>query len=115
MNYDQTISLKEAFDKFITNGNKETLTEAEEVTMDQLEKKDQATAKKIQRVLGMGQPDAIWDGIHGKIVYFQDQTYSANRHTGSTRLAPSQFKRFSKLPKETRWVEVGRDGVSVGF
>jgi len=113
MKYDETISIMKAFDKYLAEG-KETLKEAEEVSFDSLDKKDQITIKKIQIVLGTKKIDGVWDGIHGKIVDFDDDRQMALPNN-RVRIAGSQFRTWHKMPKEVRWIEIGQRGISVGF
>ena len=116
MKYDDTFSIMKEFDKFVTEAEaeKETLTEAEEVSFDSLDKKDQTTIKKIQIVLGTKKISGVWDGIHGKIVDFDDDRQMAMPNN-NVRIASSQFRVWQKMPKEVRWIEIGQRGISVGF
>ena len=113
MDYNQTLSLKSAFDNYLVE-DRNYLTEAEEVSFDSLDKKDQTTIKKIQIVLGTKKISGVWDGIHGKIVDFDDDRQMAMPNN-NVRIASSQFRVWQKMPKEVRWIEIGQRGISVGF
>ena len=89
--------------------DKKPLTEASEITFDELPGNKQRSVKDFQKILKL-QPIQYWDGIHGVIVMF---TKSPGY---SVRLSTDTMKALIKN-RDFRWIESSTDGktVSIGF
>ena len=93
----------------LTNILKEgaNLNEASPISFNELEPKVQSKIKYLEKVVG-GKHIAIFDGIHGMIVYIKKPSVG-----GSYRFGASELNQLLKA--QIRWVEGNKNHVSIGF
>jgi hypothetical protein len=83
------------------------IKEASEVKFNELKPNHQKQIQAFEKIIG-GKYSQIWDGIHGMIVDIDSKSMS-----GAYRFDVDDMKKLISL--KVRWIEGGKDYVSIGF
>ena len=84
------------------------LNEAEEISFGELDQKEQKFIHSITKIINVGKIDSVWDGIHGKIIKFNN-----DKQPDGYRLYIDELKKLAKLP--IRWIESDEKYLNIGF